>query len=560
MSRPDDKVGRPGDAGQPIDEAENATLDLIKIYAKASATSTALEFLRSPTHALAADLMIEAAAGRIISDNLDGQLWIKAKAGHSEEIDAPLSFMRSVLEIAVDQAFNQARTEGDTDAGKLWDRAKRKVQTRDFLASSLTLFSEVVAVQDLAAKWNSTPETLPCIDGILDFSLDARPSLREPMAGEYFENPLPCRAWDIMTTKPPAKFLAFLEAVFPDHEIRETALDLLSLVVANLGHRVFGIFFGPTGSNGKDLLIEILAQTLPGRAGFLSGAAICRNANDGGAKRFAGAELEGKLLAAVDEVTAPLDVAEIKRLSGGSTITVERKGQDPHEIRPAWLIIALTNKLPAFAPATDTAFLQRLVITPFDSTFYTSEEQRDEYQKLGIPAENLRPAGNREALLDEMKAEREGIISLLVTRWIEVRKAGGRPRECQRCLILKRQYSENNDLTAQFFIEYFERNDAGRVEYARLLELWREFTGDKNASTREVVKKLTERFNFIERKQAHGLKFLAGISELWVSGEPKTTIFHPEETNHQKVSSERENPLFGSPDTREEATAEEGRR
>jgi hypothetical protein len=45
------------------------------------------------------------------------------------------------------------------------------------------------------------------------------------------------------------------------------------------------------------------------------------------------------------------------------------------------------------------------------------------------------------------------------------------------------------------------------------MSLWQSFTNDKKSSTREVINKLIMRFPWVEKKRAHGIPYLTGLSE-----------------------------------------------
>ena len=474
------------------------------------------EFFNMPTHAAGARVLDEAMKTRVIYDP-EMKLWYeKTKAGYYTVIDDMQSRASQILdETAIhvlDSISGNLKGPALQAAYVRAGTARRRAQTKDFINSVLSFFAETAQVKNLGKLWNATPETLPTLTAVLDYSGEEL-IVRPPRDGEYFRDPLPVNAEEVLAADvAPAFELALLD-YFPDGEVKRTATECLALAVANKGSRVFQLWTGEAGANGKNTLLDILRIVLPGRVGTISGATITRGP-DGGAKRFGAGELEGKLFAAIDEVTGSFDVSEIKRFTGASTISIERKGLNPYEITQRWALAALTNKLPSFSPATDSAFLQRLIIIPFDTVFYFNDMQKDEYLKLGIAESRLKPARDKEKLLNHIEDERPAIIKFLIDAYVQMRRSGGRPYECGRSLQLKQAYQNSNDIIAQFFIEFFERKDTGRVEYARLLELWKEYTGEKNASIREVTKKMLDRFPWITKGRSKSERFLQGICEI----------------------------------------------
>lgn len=509
------------------------------------------QFYNEPTHRAGSDVLKAILRGRVVFEKETGKFYERTPGGWYDEIPDMLSRASGIIDAATVRAFRRiidTLTGAALHAAYLKaGSARRRAQSKDFIQSALAFFAEETIVPGLAAQWNATPETLPTRTGILDYSGNEMQA-RSPQEGEYFRDPLPVSAEDVLKLDIPAAFLLTLEEYFPDPEIRRTATECLALAVSNKGSRTFQLWHGEAGANGKNTLVDILRAVLPGRIGTIAGTVITR-APDGGAKRFGAAELEGKLLAAVDEVAGAFDVPEVKRLTGASTLTIERKGLSPYEITQRWALIALTNRLPSFTPATDSAFLQRLIILPFDTIFYFNEIQKEEYLKLGIEESRLKPSQSKEDLLQKIEHERPAILRYLIRQYQKMRSAGGRPYECGKSLQLKQNYASANDLVFQFFLEHFERDPMGRVEYARILELWKEYTGDKNATVREVTKKLLERFSWIEKQVSNSRRFLIGLKEGIQEGPQNTTQNRKKEDVFQKQGelekyASTENPLF----------------
>ena len=496
------------------------------------------QFYNEPTHRAGAAVLNRTFQGRVIFEKETGKYYERTPGGWYDEIPDILSRASATIDAAALRAFRRiveglsgsALQAAYVKAGI----ARKKAQTRDFIQSALAFFAEEILVPDLAGRWNATPETMPTTTGILDYSGDEI-IVRPPREGEYYREPLPYSAENVIQGSTPAAFLLTLHSYFPDPEVRKTATEGLALAVANKGSRTFQLWHGEAGANGKNTLLDILRTVLPGRVGTIGGSAITRGP-DGGAKRFGAAELEGKTFAAVDEVSGSFDVPEVKRLTGSSTLSIERKGQDAYEIPQRWALVALTNRLPSFAPATDSAFLQRLIIVPFDSVFYFNDIQREEYLRLGIEDARLKPAQSKEELLADMERERPAILRFLISHYQEIRRTGGRPYECGKSLQLKQAYQSANDLVAQFFLEHFHRDPGGRVEYARIMELWREYTGDKGASTREVIKRLMDRFPWLAKDKSNSRHYLQGLREgesEGIGSPHKTAEYSKEKHNSQ---------------------------
>jgi len=471
-------------------------------------------FFETPTHRDASRIL-EQGLRDIVFEPETGEYWQRMANGCYERVPDILTLACDTVDKAVKDVFDSLTSEmGAKIDANMYTKAgiaRKKARTKDFMLSALAFFAEAVQVSNLASLWNSSAECLPTETGILDFSSDEL-TIRAPRDDEYFRDPLPVKAEDVLKANIAPHFRLVLLDYFPDPHVYKTAIQCLSLAVANKGNRIFQLWHGTAGANGKNTLLDILRTILPGRVDTLTAAAITRN-GDEGAKRFAAAQLDGLTFAAVDEVNGAFDTSEIKRLTGDSSIAVERKRIDAYTLKQRWALAALTNKLPSFSPATDIAFLQRLIIIPFDTVFYFNEEQRVRYQQLGIEEENLKAARDKDELLAEIAEERAAALRYLIDTYIKMRKAGGRPYECERSLKLKQDYQSANDVIEQFFLEHFKHDPFGRVEYARIMSLWQSFTNDKKSSTREVINKLIARFPWLEKKRTHGTFYLLGLSE-----------------------------------------------
>jgi len=516
------------------------------VHLEAGSAKLEHDFFDSPTHADGAQILYIKLKDKIIFERLSqsrGNFWKRTEAGYFELVEDIYKISSEILCDSVNGTLSELSKTADPKTLKLlYERAGaalKRAKTKEFLVGVLAFFGELVFEKDLPAAWNATAQCLPCLDGVLDFTggeIVARPA----KATEFFRDPLPIRAADILSADIAPQFELFLLAVAPDSGVRKTLRELLSLAVANRGHRTIGLFTGP-GSNGKSLLAQILMRVLPGRITELASAAISKDTS--GAKRFAAAELEHKTFAFVEEQQAPLDISELKRLAGDAPIAVERKGQDPCEIPQSWALAILSNGLPSFAPATDAAFISRLIVVPFETSFYASDEQRQNFIKLGVPENQLRPAGDKEAILAHIEGERPAILKTLVETWMRIRDEGkGRPSEAPKCVALKNSYRSANDKIEEFFTTFFERAEGCKVSYDEILSLYREYFNDKSISTRDCIKKLTDRFPWLERgrtKNTLYLKNMRIINSLPSDKEPKD-----DSQNNNGDIEDNENPLF----------------
>ena len=400
-------------------------------------------FFKAPSHGLAADLLLAELGGKSIFEKWStdasapgfGEFFRRAGCYYEPVLNSRHA-AREILERYLTEVFDRLKAsspDGEIDkVYKTAGKAFQKVRTRDFLSSSLVLFSERIA--KLEVPWNVTPETFPTLTQVIDFS-GSKVIARDPRPNEFFKDPVPLEAKDILQAGQCPVFDAFMGQLFPDEDTRKSAWHCAAACIANKPQKTFWIWWNSEGDGGKNTLMDFLQKILPGRMVTLKGALILYK-GDKGERRFGESELRGCTAGFFDEVGGTFDIAAIKRYTSLSTIRAEAKGKDSVQFPQTWALIALCNKLPHFEPATDIAFLSRVFVLPFGSVFYANDEWRQHHIALGVEASKLHPAKDKNQLQAELLKEHAPILWALIDRYIEMRdRHQGKPFEsaiCQR--------------------------------------------------------------------------------------------------------------------------------
>jgi putative DNA primase/helicase len=115
-------------------------------------------------------------------------------------------------------------------------------------------------------------------------------------------------------------------------------------------------------------------------------------------------DLRGVRLATCQETDdgRRLDVAAVKRLTGGDTIRARKMREDFIEFTPSHLPFLITNHLPK-VPADDPALWARLLVIPFDQSFLGREDR---------------------GLQDRLVAELPAVLAWAVAGWDDYRQRG----------------------------------------------------------------------------------------------------------------------------------------
>ena len=154
-------------------------------------------------------------------------------------------------------------------------------------------------------------------------------------------------------------------------EIACDDFEVLSLILESFGNCFYMLnafrgsvmLYGPSGSNGKSTLLNMLAQMV-GRenASFLS--------LQDTAERFRLIEVYGKAVNIGDDIPDSYmpDSSKFKKLVTGETIIGERKGQDVISFKPYAKMFFAMNALPPVSDKT-RAFFSRILLIPLNHDF-----------------------------------------------------------------------------------------------------------------------------------------------------------------------------------------------
>lgn len=334
--------------------------------------------------------------------------WVMGKNGplHPHYSDLAKIFRRehSYVSCEPDRVFTFEQTHYRPTGGltiKSWLERKagheeyiREAHRNEFL-KKIMVSNAISEQQELDLFEQSVRGKLNCRNGVLDV---VQGVLIPHTPTNGFRYVLP---YDFAPDQVSEFFLDWLGEMMQNRtELMEAVLDMMAYCLwPSYDDHVFAYFVGD-GANGKGTLIHLL-QELLGRENY-SAISMSQLASN----RFAPANLEGKLANVSEESSgAELSFEEmniIKDLSAGGEIQVERKGQNPFNLRNRAKMIFSANKPPRFREQ-GVAIRRRLLVIPFDFQI-TAADPRIE-----------------KTLLQEVPK----ICSMLVTRIQENLKANG---------------------------------------------------------------------------------------------------------------------------------------
>lgn len=353
----------------------------------------------------------------------------------------------------------------------------------------------------------SLESTLTLSDAVLDFSGD-HIEIRKGRPDEYRRLHIELCAEDFKDHPVPEAFKAFLADVFVDEETRKTATYALSTMLSGTGKfRKFQIWNGP-GANGKSTLMEVMKYVIGERAvSYKPEILLAKSSSPSLTPELAA--FRGALVGFASETEENRRISQgvVKSLTGDETISANPKYKDVIEFETTFQLVLATNFLPRFN-AHDSAFIKRVLVLPFNTAFYSTEEEKEAAGKRGV--KNYLPSKDKSEFLKGIKAERASILYYLAKRYQEIRSTG--VPESEECKKAKGTYvNENNDIEKFLsdFVEFDMQPDNGMTWYFTptkdIMNLYNE-ENNTRASARYVADRLREIYPLVEA----GTKWING--------------------------------------------------
>lgn len=269
-------------------------------------------------------------------------------------------------------------------------------------------------------EWDSPDNeaTLTLKDCVMDFS-GRDIVFRQGRRDEYRRLFIDLKEEDFNDKALPEKFREFLKDVFPNDETRKMATYVLATMLSGTGRfRKFHIWNG-SGNNGKSSLMEIMTDVIGRERTATYRPESLLMTEKWSALTPEVAELRGSLVAFSSETNESKKICEgaVKRLTGDETIQANPKYQKPIYFKTTWQLVLSTNYLPKFQ-SHDNAFVNRLLILPFHTCFYDTEEKKESGKRHG--SRYFKEAKNITIIKKEIKKERAQILYYLARRFQEL--------------------------------------------------------------------------------------------------------------------------------------------
>lgn len=448
--------------------SENHTVPFVVDYSKVFEHEQLMQsFYYLKNQASGSRLFVELAKDNLIySKNeklfyfFDGNRWI--------ESDGILEVLYAVLLHAGEVFYLEKSSKNDADGDELLSEYMHFIAP---VGLRQKIEIEVKQAHDIVLNnpmWDS-PElegTLTLSDGVIDFKgrdIIYRNGEREELRQKFVDITIEA----FKECAYPEHFDRFMKNVFPNNETRNTAMVALSTMISGTGKfRKFQIWNG-AGSNGKSTLMEIMKSVIGDRAATYKADVLLQKQSfspstgpNPDLEQFRGALVA---MAAETEEGKKISQGTVKQLTGNEKMIVNPKYKGIITFHTTFQLVLATNYLPNFS-AHDNAFVNRLLVIPFYTAFCDTEEERAIWRKKG--ARYFHETEDIEELKSKIKAERAGVLRVLVETYMRIEKNG--IPESKECLELKNNYIESNDDIGKFFEDFCEYSVSPKEEAPHL--------------------------------------------------------------------------------------------
>lgn len=368
------------------------------------------------------------------------------------------------------EAMKREAAEMSADASSPLRKHIRSSQSASAIRSTLEVARTFAGVTH--DELNRDPWALNCPNGTLNLRTgelsDHRPDdLHLKVTRAPFDGDATCPKWD-----------RFLETVFAGDQDLIAYLQRMVgyMLTGDVGEQVFWMAHGD-GSNGKSTFVEVLQEVFGDFATTLSTESLLSTRNGRGA-----ADHTADLIPLVDARLAvtseagpnrALDLALVKRLTGGDTISARRLYGEAFTFRPTHKLIVLTNTRPHIEEH-DHAIWRRIQVLPFT---------------VRIPAAEVVPDLGR-----QLAKERSGILRWAVAGCLEWQQRGLDPPAAIR--VASDRYRQDEDPLGRFLSECCELEPSATTASQAIHDAyasWANAEGEEVLTTHALGRALTGR-------------------------------------------------------------------
>ena len=325
---------------------------------------------------------------------------------------------------------------------------------------------------EIVDNFNSNNNYINAENGIVDLSTPFPYKLLPHSQKEFFTYVVDVKYRPKKLEAP--TFMGFLETSLTDHEMKPNR-EVIKSILMVCGYclypkqRLEGIFlFLGDGSNGKSLLIEILASFFPSKfVTSLSLREMSRESMDREVLIYSMLNISG------EEKGTPIDPSQMKKIASGQPISIKRKFKQPVEVISPTKIIADSNSVINFSD-TSHGLERRLNIFNWENKVVSQGEYDNSFDPI---KERLVVRKHRSTFFPEIMKEKSAIFNIFLKHlnklrnrnWkLPVTTSGGKTFE---------QYRRDTDTFGAWINENYQRDITAEPEGISVLQVMNDFKG-----------------------------------------------------------------------------------
>lgn len=272
------------------------------------------------------------------------------------------------------------------------------------------------------------------------------------------------------------RWIAFLERVLPDPEIRAYLQRFAGYLLTGLVSGQCFVFLYGGGANGKSVFVEVLRRLLGSYGIVIPSQVLMASRRDAGAPSPELVQLQGARLALFNETEDGSRFAEsqLKTLTGGDALTARGLYSAPVTFLPTHKLLGVGNHRPVIS-GTDLGIWRRVHLVPFNVTI--PEEERDP------------------RLLDALLTEGSGILNWMLDGLVAFNQCQGL-RPPRAVLDAVKDYRESCDVLGDWLNEHTEPSVGAFVRTRDLYDCyksWAHSSGWHPLTIQSFGRRLTDR-------------------------------------------------------------------
>jgi putative DNA primase/helicase len=227
------------------------------------------------------------------------------------------------------------------------------------------------------------------------------------------------------------------------------------------------LFYGE-GSNGKSIIMDDIYQMFFDKK-FISALSLNTLSKE---SSFTRAKLmTSRVNFATEQKADVIESEELKKITDGSNISIERKFKESITFKPKTKIIVACNNLPKFKDST-YGTKRRLFIIKFKNKFITSKRL---YRTIQNPQEKrIYLAANRDELVAKLKEEKSAIFNIFLIALKGLKENNWSFTESENMSEVLKEYNEESDPAGQWLDATFtldENTDIPARGFITLVEI-----------------------------------------------------------------------------------------